>query len=74
MKNSVFIRRNLTPGERKELDLFCDSLLEGFAVTDNIQLARELSVISWQCKLKKVYAPQDVAGHQEKTYEKTNIQ
>lgn len=74
MKNSVFIRRNLTQGERNELDLFCDSLLEGFAVTDNIQLAREFSVISWKYKLKKVYAPQDVAGHQEETYEKTNIQ
>lgn len=74
MKNSVFIRRNLTPGERNELDLFCDSLLEGFAATDNMQLARELSVISWKGKLKKAYAPKDVENPQEETNEKSDFQ
>lgn len=74
MKKSVFIRRNLTPGEKNELGLFCDSLLEGFAATDNIELARELSVISWQGKLKKAYAPKDVENSQEETNEKSDFQ
>lgn len=56
MKKSMFIRRNLTPGEKNELRLFCDSLKEGFSATDNVQIARELSVISWQGKLRRVYA------------------
>lgn len=74
MKKSILIRRNLTRGEKNELGLFCDSLLEGFAATDNIELARELSVISWQSKLKKAYAPKDVETSQEETNEKSDFQ
>jgi len=74
MKKSVFIRRNLTPVEKNELGLFCDSLLDSFAATDNIELARELSVISWQGEHKKAYAPKDVDNAQEGTNEKSDFQ
>lgn len=74
MKKSMFIRKKLTPGEKNELSLFCNSLLEGFAATDNIQLAQELSVISWQGKLKKAYAPKDAENPQEETNEKSDFQ
>lgn len=74
MKKSVFIRKNLTPGEKNEIALFCDSLSEGFVATDNIEIARELSVISWQGELKKAYAPKDVENSQEETNEKSDFQ
>lgn len=73
MKKSVFIRRNLTPGEKSELRLFCDSLSEGFAATDDVQLARELSVISWQGKLRQTYARTNVTDFQEVADGESNI-
>lgn len=67
------IRRNLTPGEKNELRLFCDSLSEGFATTDNVQIAKELSVISWQGKLKQTYARTNATDDQEVADGESNI-